>query len=193
MAVEIDENELAGYKALTARVQAWMGNPEARRKVLEATKLIDPNAVIPELDAAKPINDAMGKLSEDLAAFRKEVSEERTKREEHNKLLELNSKWESGRVKLRGEGYTEDGIKKIEELMEKEGIANHEAGAAYFDRINPPEQPIMPTDSGFDMLKESFMPNGDANAEADRKALFENPDAWLNKAVTNTLRDVRKK
>ena len=188
--VEIDEAELAQLKTLQSNAQRWMSNPDARRKVLEAQKLIDPNAAIPELDAAKPINEALEKLNNRFSEVEKKLTEDMESREKAAKLNELNSRWESGRVKLRGEGYTEDGIKKIEELMEKEGIANHEAGAAYFDKLNPPDMPVTPLDSGFDMLTKAFTPGED---EADRKALFENPDAWANGEVNKTLRDIRKK
>lgn len=193
MPVEIDENELSGLRQLQATVQKWMSNPAARQKILEAQKTINPDAVIPEIDAAKPIQDAMAKLDQRFSDFEKRLDEDKAAREEAKKLSELNSRWNKGRAMLSEQGYTTEGIERIEKLMEERGIADHDAGAALFDRLNPPEQPIMPDNSGFGMLTEAFTPSGDANAEADRKLLFDNPDAWLNKSVTETLKDIRKK
>ena len=191
--VEIDESELSGLRQLQQTVQKWMGNPATRQKVLEAQKILNPDAVIPEIDAKKPIEEALGKLDARFADFEKRLDEDKAAREEAKKLAELNSRWSKGQNQLREQGYTQEGIDKIEKLMEERGIADHDAGAALFDRLNPPEQPILPQNSGFDMLTEAFSPAGDAAAEADRKMLFENPDAWLNKSVTETLKDIRKK
>lgn len=191
--IEIDESELSGLRQLQQTVQKWMGNPAARQKILEAQKTINPDAVIPEIDAAKPIKDAMDKLDQRFSDFEKRLNEDKEEREKAKKLSELNSRWEKGRNVLRDQGYTAEGIEKIEKLMEERGIADHDAGAALFDRLNPPEQPIMPDNSGFGMLTEAFTPSGDANAEADRKLLFDNPDAWLNKTLTDTFKDIRKK
>lgn len=188
--IEIDENELAQYKALSGEITKAMANPEARRKVQEALKITDPNRVIPELDAAKPLQEALNKVDERISLLDKKLLEDAAAREAAEKVTALKAKWESGRAELRAEGYTEDGIKKIEELMEKEGIANHKAGAAYFDRLNPPEIPVAPQDSGFDMLTKPFTQGED---EASRKALFENPDQWAAGEVANTLKDLRKR
>lgn len=190
--VEIEESELAQYKGIAQTLQTWMNNPKARQKILEARKEIDPNAVIPEIDAAKPINEAMSKLDEKLTAFEKRLDEDKTAREDAKKLAELNTRWESGRQTLRSKGYTEEGIKKVEELMEKEGIANHDAGAAYYDRLNPPEEPIAPSNSGFDLLMSTMNPNAtDDAAKASQEALFKNPDAWADNMVREVHRDYK--
>jgi hypothetical protein len=190
MAVEIDENELAGLKSLQSTVQKWLGNPGARRKILEAQKVLDPNIVIPELDAAKPLEEALAKMDEKLSTLDKRLSKDAEDRETAKKLGELNSRWEKGRSELRTQGYTDEGITKIEKLMEERGIADHDAGSALFDRMNPPEVPIAPQNSGFDVLMGNFNGGGEAEA-ASKKALFENPDAWLNGEISRTLGEVR--
>ena len=92
MAVEIDENELAGLKSLQSTVQKWLGNPGARRKILEAQKVLDPNIVIPELDAAKPLEEALAKMDEKLSTLDKRLSKDAEDRETAKKLGELNSR-----------------------------------------------------------------------------------------------------
>lgn len=191
--VEIDENELTQFKSLSAAVNGWMGNPESRRKILEAQKIVNPNASIPELDAAKPINDAVTALSKQIDDMRSDIAKEREERDTAKRNGEFQAKWNRGRQQLVDTGYTLEGVEKVEKLMEERGIADHDAGAALFEKLNPPEEPIMPQNSGFDMMTQAFTPGADASAEADRKALLENPDAWLNGAVSKTLKDIRTK
>ena len=188
--VEIDETELSQYRTLSETVKRWMGNPDARRKVLEAQKAIDPNAIIPELDAAKPLEGALAKMDEKLTALDARLAKDAADREQAAKIAKLNSQWESGRSSLRSAGYTEEGIKKVEELMEKEGIANHDAAAAYYDKLNPPEVPVAPSNSGFDVLMNNFAA-ATGEDEAGRKAMFENPDQWANTEIAKTLNEIR--
>lgn len=155
---ELDEAEFARYQALkqnapvVAMVEQIMGNPNARKKLLEARKAVDPNAAIPELDAAKPIEEAVSGIREEFATIRKELADEKAEREKERSLATLNANWSKGQAKLRAAGYTEDGIKAIEKLMEEQGIANHEAAAAYYDRLNPPAEPVAPTSTRMDIF-----------------------------------------
>lgn len=189
MAIEIDETELSGLKSLQATVQKWMANPAARRKVLEAQKALDPNIVIPELDAAKPLEAALSEMDKKLSALDERLSKDADERAKAKTISELTSCWEKGRGELRTQGYTDEGLTKIEKLMEERGIADHDAGAALFDRLNPPEVPIAPQNSGFDVLMNNFASNG--TDESSRKALFDNPDAWLNGEISRTLGEAR--
>ena len=190
MAIEIDETELSGLKSLQATVQKWMANPAARRKVLEAQKALDPNIVIPELDAAKPLEAALAAMDEKLSTLDKRLSDDAAERAKNKTISELTTRWEKGRGELRSQGYTDEGLSKIEKLMEERGIADHDAGAALFDRLNPPEVPIAPQNSGFDVLMNNFNTATGAD-EASRKALFDNPDAWINGEISRTLGDIR--
>lgn len=153
--IEIDENEyrdLMQTKALKTTVEQMMANPAARRKLLEARKAVDPNAAIPELDAAAPVEAAVTEVKTEFAALRKELAEEKAEREKEKNLNALNSRWEKGRADLRAQGYTDEGIAEIEKVMEAEGIANHAAAAAYYDRLHPPAEPVVPTSNKFDIF-----------------------------------------
>lgn len=154
--IEIDENEyrdLMQTKALKTTVEQMMANPAARRKLLEARKAVDPNASIPEIDAAAPVEAAVSEVKNEFAALRKELAEEKAAREQAEKLAALNGRWEKGRADLRAQGYTDEGIAEIEKVMEAEGIANHAAAAAYYDRLHPPAEPVVPTSTKFDIFQ----------------------------------------
>lgn len=188
---EVDETQYAAlaklpeYKAVFDSVTAMMANPKARRKILEARKEFDPNAVIPELDAAAPVNEAVTKLTDEMAGLRKELAEEKTARSEAERIAKLNTQWEKGRAKLRDAGWEDEGINKIEELMEKEGIANHEAGAAYFEKLNPPPAPVSPTNARVTIFDA---PSSD---EAMKMLHEGNEEGFLNQTINKTLADIR--
>jgi|SRR5215469_7155457 len=146
--IEVDETEFLNNRKLSELVGKMLKNPEARRRVLEAQKIIDPNTVIPEIDSAKPVHDAVTALGDKFDKALAEIREERTKEKEEKRLEELKGQWRSGQQFLREHGYNEEGIKKVEELMEARGIASHEDAAKIFEFDNPPPPPSTPAGSG---------------------------------------------
>ena len=188
MAVEIDETQLAGLTGVSKTVQSMLGNPKARRLLLQAQKLINPDVAIPELDAAEPIMSEVAALRKELEDDRKARAEDATKRDDDARKADLSSSWERGRADLRAQGYTLEAIEKIEkEVMEKEGIANHKVAAAYFDKLNPAPEPVAPISNRF----EPFAPPANEDAVKMQKMLFESPDQFLNTMIPQSLRDAR--
>ena len=45
---------------------------------------------------------------------------------------------------LRRQGYTDEGVKQIEKLMETKGLLDVEDAVAIFERQNPPQMPATP-------------------------------------------------
>ena len=86
--------------------------------------------------------------------------------------------------RLREQGYTEEGIGKIKQLMVERKIADPEAGAALFDKINP-AKPL--EHSGFQPTSWNF--GGMGNDEPDTKMLFENEDLWAEKEAMKIIRE----
>ena len=68
-----------GHKVILDKLGA---NPATRTQVLQLLKQLDPRVVIPELDAAKPINDKLAVLERQLADERKARADEKAEREE---------------------------------------------------------------------------------------------------------------
>lgn len=189
--IELDEAQYAElarvpeYRSVFEMITGIMKNPKARKKLLEARKEADPNASIPELDAAAPINAEISAVREELAATRKELSDDKTARETAKKLANLESQWERGRAELRTQGYTDEGITAIEALMEKEGIASHAAASAYYDRLNPPAEPISPSSGRLGIF--------DAPAKDDVMRMLHdgNDEGFLKETVSQTLGEIR--
>ena len=184
--VEIDETELVNYRNIAGAVHKMLGNPKTRSMLLAAQKEINPNAIIPELDAAKPVMEALAKQNEELAALRKQREDDRAELETEKKLNAMKSQWEAGRAKARRVGYTAEGIQQLEAFMEEKGVADHEVAMPAFEKLNPPASAVDNSASGkFDV--KNFKNDGD-----DMKALLEGDEqGFLNKRINETLAGIR--
>ena len=186
--VEIEDTELASYKQVTNVMQQMLNNPKTRRQILEAQKTLNPNMVIPELDAAEPLREEFAKLNSRLDEFATSQAADKAEREKEKRMSELQSRWDRGRAGLRSSGYTDEGLTEVEKFMEEKGIADHEIGAAAFEKLHPAHEPIKATGGNrFDIFEPA-----DRTSE-HMKALCENPDneMALNAAINDTLRVAR--
>lgn len=189
--VEIDETEVVNSRQLASAVQKMLSNPESRKRLLEAQKIVNPNAVIPEIDSAKPFNDAIGLVTKKITDLETTIKEAKEKAEDDKRLNALSRQWETGRTKVRESGYTAEGIEELEKFMEEKGIADHEIAMPAFERIHPPEKPVATGSNGFDVF-QSLTPQTD-----DSKLLLEgsNQDQdfrqFLNKAIPAALKEAR--
>lgn len=188
--VEVDETELLQSKQLKDHLAALMKNPKSRRKVLEAQKELDPNTAIPELDSTEPALSAVEEMRKDLAAFRKEENDRREKEDADRKTAQLQTSVSAGLAKLRSRGWTDDGIKAVEKIMEDEGILNPEIAANHYEKLHPPPQPATPSGTG----SYGFMDMPADDSMADYKKLIEhkgNDDSLVSKMANDVLNEVR--
>lgn len=186
--VEIDENELAGLRGIATTMDGLLKSPKTRRKVLESVKLVHPEAVIPEIDAATPYVEQLDGLNKKVDEFIEAQNKTVTEREEKEKLSALEREFAEGKSALKAQGYSAEAIEKIESLMEKEGIRSHLAAAAYFDRLNP--QPTAISSSN-----RFINPVLDPAARKDDEylnALYEgDAEGATNGMIDQALRDIR--
>ena len=193
--IEVDEEEYLSSKKLRDTVATWMKNPAARRKLLEANKAADPKAEIPELDQPDPIEAKVTPVLDELKALRKEMAEDKAKREQDEKLNALTSKIESGFRTLRAEhGLTPEGEQQIRKVMEEEGITNVAVAWNHFNAMHPPATPVTPGIGGWNFLE----PEKEA-ADADyfdklMKSKGENDQLALNqsRSVLSEMRGSRR-
>jgi hypothetical protein len=164
---EIDEEDLRASVKLRNTVGAWMKNPRARRKMLEAHKEFDPKADIPELDQPDPLEQKVAPLTADIAALRKELADAKEAAERERSLGALKRSIEDGFERLRRtEGLTAQGEEAINKLMEEKGITDPEIAYSHFIRMHPPQALATSGSSGLFGLLE---PQPDT--ETDIKAL----------------------
>ncbi len=181
---EIDENQLAGYRQVAEFVQKGMANPKLRRQLMEIQKELYPN--LPnEVDVANPVLervDALAKLIED---DKKERQERDAELAEENQKSTWERQWLTGRKKLTDSGVNPEGIEAVEKLMTERSIADHEAGWALFERLNPPPPPPMSGSSRFNWFEG-------ADKQPDLQQLFnQDYDGFLGKAIDSARRDFK--
>ena len=83
------------------------------------------------------------KLRAEMAEDRKARAEEKAAAEAEAKTKAFVESWEGAKRRLQTEnGYTAEGIAAIEKLAQERGIADIDAAAALFDRLNPPPEPV---------------------------------------------------
>jgi hypothetical protein len=103
--------------------------------------------------------------------------------------VETNQKqWEEQEAfkSLRAQGYTDEGIEAVKDIMKNEGIKNPNHAAAIFDKMNPP-QPAAPNG----LASSSWNFGGQGTADEDLKQLWTNEDAWADKEAIKTFQEFR--
>lgn len=194
--VEIEESvlaqlqaDLAASKPSKQMLDLVGADPKRRREMLRLFKEAKPDASIPEIDAPaaamaevdarlKPLQDGLAALTDKL-----------TKREQQESEAALTGDIEQGRGALRRAGYTAEGITAVEDLMKTRGIADHEAAAALFEKLNPKDEPVLSSDYGTRMV----MPFEDTSASDELKKIAGMPGKQALQAVNRWAQsEVRK-
>jgi len=143
--VELDEDEYNRMKALQGVAAKIVANPNARKMLEQAHKLVEPNAPTPLLDQEKaqlePLNAIKTELTTEIEKLRKEREDE--KREAT--LASIAQRQQAGLAKLRREGYTDEGVAAVQKLMEDKGLLEVDDAVAIFEKANPPKTPSTPS------------------------------------------------
>ena len=147
--VEVDEVQLQQSHKLKQTVENWLKNPKAKRKILEAQKLVDPKADIPELDEPDPIEALRAESTKEIADLKKQIEDDKAKRDTDGRIAQLQMLKDNGIKKLRAEHrYMDDAVKAVEKIMEEKGILDPLDAAAIYERDHPPQAPIQQSGSG---------------------------------------------
>jgi len=190
--IEVDEGQFLATRKTVELLNKMLAHPEARRKVLEAHKTIDPNVVIPEIDARKPVDDAVKSLESKFEKFMSDFQSNEAKKQQEAERNAFVSRFEQGRSRLREQyGVTDDGLKKIEELMQQHNIVDHDIAHAAFTRMYPEPEPAPPTPNfGFNGLFGDVSKNPDEFIKS-MHASKGNDEAALDRRIHEILTDVR--
>lgn len=191
--IEVDENAFANSQRLTALVQKMLSHPEARKKVLAAQKDIDPNVVIPEIDARKPVEEGLAAIQKEMRDFMEAQKAEKEKERDEARKNQFITEFERGRQMLREAGVTDEGLKKVEELMTRAGIVDHEIGWAAFSKLNPEPEPAPPAPNfGFGGIFSDVSKNPDEFIKS-MHASRGNDEAALDKRIHEVLTEERQR
>lgn len=187
--IEVDESEFASLKRVRDTVAKIANTPEAKKLLQKAHKLVDPNAVTPELDADEQKATANSEWEKKFNDLQAKFDADKAEREKNDNLAKLNSKFEAGRQALREQRYTPEGIQAVEKFMEERGIPDHLVAAAYLEKQNPPQEVMNPRAFGSFNFVEP--PKDD---DAFLKALLDSKgddDSAVLKAAVDAVADIR--
>ena len=166
--VEMTEEEvklLRGSKVLMDRL---LKDPKTRRQAEGLVKQLYPETTTTD-DVVEPYVSEIKELAKEFREFRKAQDGEK-----------LDAKLNSQIAQLREDGYTDEGIEKIKEIMVKEQIPNAIAASKLWDKANPPKPA---ENSNFTPSNWGF---GHKTEDANLKLLFEDEDAWAEKEAKRT-------
>ena len=166
--VEIDETELLQNRQLRAMVEALGKNPRTARKFAELVKEHNPNAKI-DVPPPDPLEERLTKFEQSMNDRLKSWDEEKATTERNQKIAQITKRRDDGFAELRTQRWTDDGLKKVEELMEREGILDPLVAAAYIEKSNPLPEPVTPNSTG----SWNFLETPAVDADANIKALLE--------------------
>lgn len=142
--IEVDEEQFKTLQRVRETIAKINGNPEGKKFLQRAHKLVDPNALTPDLDEDEKKTKIESDWQKKFEELQSSIQADKEKREQDANLAALNSKFEAGRAKLREQRYTQEGIEAVEKFMQERGIADHEVAAAYLEKQNPPQEVMNP-------------------------------------------------
>lgn len=189
--VEIDEAELVRLNGLNNFAHKMLSHPEAGKLVEKAAKLVDPNAKTPRLDAEASQLAPVKTVQEELAALRKQIEDRDAEAARNQTLNALKNQRDSGLAELRRQGWTDAGIKAVEDIMEQKGILDPLDAAAIHEKHHPPQNVAMPGSTGGWNFMEGMATD---DADADLKKLIETKgevDSVADHIARKALNEVR--
>ena len=189
--VEISEEEYARHKRVLDAVTKMAKHPKAAKLLEAANKELDPNAATPLADADAKLKEPVSALEKKIDEFIASQAENATKADKAAKEAALKEKWESGRAALKADRWNDEGIKALEDFMEKHGIVDHQIGLAAFEKINPPPAPAMPVNTGSWDWGQGENPDKTVASLVETIGGRGNPDPIVDKMAFNALSEFR--
>ena len=165
---ELTEEEIRRLQTQDRTLHSLMGNPKAKKKILEAYKAANPEASIPELELEEAAKAPVMALEKDIAELKKQLADEKAENEKNTKLAQLSGSIEAGITKLRQAGWLDENIAELRKTMEERGILDVDIAAAYYEKQHPPQEVATPRGVG----GWNFIDNVQDN-EADLKKLLD--------------------
>lgn len=185
MAIEIDESELKVLQASKQLLEQINGDPKTRSLLTKAIKAHYPNTRTEEDIAAEVAQPYVDEVKGISAKLQEQLDALNAERAENAKQRGLNEMQEAFDRLRKSNGYNDDGINSIQKLMVDRNIADPEAAAALFERLNPPPA----------QTRSSWEPNlwnfKEDAVDYDVQGLFANPEKWEDAMIGKVLTEER--
>lgn len=187
--IELTEEQVRANQALHQTLQKIVAHPEARTLLQKARKVVEPDAVIPELDQRSAADTTISDLTKKLDDFITTQKKEREEAIEAAHKADVEKRMMEGFTRLKQAGVTDDGIEGVKKIMEAEGILNPEIAWAHFEKLHPQPEPVLPNGtSGWNFPQQMSESNDDIKKLIESRG--EN-SAVLDKMAREALNDVR--
>lgn len=171
---EMSDDEFKVLRGSKALLDELLKSPKTKRDAEKLVKTLHPETVITE-DHEAPLQNRIKALEDELAADRKKASDAAVDGM-------LGREFEA----LKSEGFTEEGIEEVKGIMVERKIASPADAAAIWHKRHPPK-PQEPSN----ILPPSGWGFGAATEDEDRKLLYKDEDAWLDKVAPGIWRDAQ--
>ncbi len=183
--VEVEESDLRTLREAHELLSKLDKNDKTRKSLLKLVKEIDPSRKFVELEAEEAAqqiaSSAKSELDARSAALEGELKSLKAERQAEKSARDM----EAARGNLRAQGWDDDGIKKIEELMVARGIPDYDAAAALVEKQLAPNKPADR------YLGKSWGLTQPDDGDTDHELLMKNPDAFKRKMVNQTMAELR--
>ena len=156
------------------RLMSALINGETRKDTLKLFKKLNPKAPIPEIDAAEPVLTEVSELREQIKTLTQKLNDEKQDAKLQNAFDRL----------ARERGITQDGLDKIKTLMVEKAIADPDAAADHWEKLNPKPEPIQ--SGGY--VGSSFM---DVEGDKELEPWLQNEDRASDKAIAEVINEYR--
>lgn len=186
---EVDEAEYAALQGVHGVVAKMMANKASRELVLKARKVIDPNASIPEIDAAEPVKGELTEIRGLVQSLNDRLDKDATQRAEADQIARFQNKWADQEADLRRGGWRPAGIKAVREFAEEHGITDLSIAADAWQVRNPDPAPSTTSNGAWDMFSGSS-DKADTYVDDLMKAGGDDPRR-VDREIADILRDVR--
>lgn len=160
-------------------------NPKSKGDLERAIKTVRPEVEI-EADVAEryagPVRLEVKALSDSFTAF----VEDQRKRDADAAERLTNDTINGQFADLQRKGYTDEGVGEIKKIMVSRSIADPEAAALLFDKLNP-----KPVQENPGWIPQAWDVDSTTRPGIDTKALFANEEKWADNEVGVVLNEIR--
>jgi hypothetical protein len=134
--------------------------------------------------ASEPVLNKLAEVEKQFADYREEQAKKDQEREDRDRKDRVDRSIGSAHRKLKADGWDDEGIKKIEEVMVERGVNDYDIAAAYVKSQIPVPSPLVAGYEGKDL--NWFNPGED---EPDHKLLMDNPKKFKSDMIKKFFSD----
>lgn len=183
---EIADEELAVLKR-SHEVLLKLNQPTTRPMLEKALKTHYPDIQTEEDQATRLLEPQLKKLQDEvIAPLAETVNAFKTEREQAQERATAERLENAfGRLKA-DEGFTDEGLEQIKKLMVDRSIADPDAAAALFNKLNPP-----PPQEAASYQPQQWTLESATGPGVDVAMLFQDEDRFEQQMIASTLNEIR--